>query len=207
MAYIVDDYDDNVMAATTHGMLSRDDMSFLKGMSERLLGRGPREFTNKYLGHARDVLTNFDFDLVRRKVRSIRDRFVSRFDVDGIVTIDTIQSVQSARPQMRKYIMAAPRVRDLYRKGRIEGYGEHYEDSDPTRATKYHEAYREVNNGSYVGDDTTDAWMTHLEIADEYGDENLSHMEKVIIRRGWTAISNWLDENDEDPTSMTGAKL
>lgn len=207
MAYLVDDYDSDVMHASTHGMLSRDDMSFLKGMSERLLGRGPREFTNRYLGHARDVLDRFDFDLVRRKVSAIRDRYDDRFDVDDISMISSIQDAQSARPQMRKYLMASPVLRDLYRKGRIEGYGEHYEDLDPTVQTAQYEPYREVNNGSFVGDDDHDAWITHLEIADEWGDENLSPIEKETIRQGWKSIATWLDENDEDPTSMIGAKL
>lgn len=207
MAYIVDEYDDDVMHASTHGMVSREDMSFLKGMSERLLGRGPREFTNRYLGYARDTLERFDFDLVRRKVSAIRDRYKRRFNVDDITLLSTIQDVQSARPQMRKYIMASPRIRDLYQKGRIEGYGDLYEDLDPTVKTAQYEPYREVNNGSYVGDDEHDAWITHLEVADEYGDENLSHMEKVIIRRGWKAISDWIDENGEDPTSLAGAQL
>ena len=207
MAYIVDEYDDDVMHATTHGMLSRDDMSFLKGMSERLLGRGPREFANRYLGHAKEALANFDFDLVRRKVRSIRDRYDKRFVVDGITMLLDIKDSQSAKPQMRNYIMASPRIRDLYKKGRIEGYGDLYEDLDPTVKTAQYAPFREINNGSYVGDDSGDAWITHLEIADEYDDENLSHMEKLIVRRGWSAISDWLDENDEDPTSLTGAKL
>ena len=62
-------------------------------------------------------------------------------------------------------------------------------------------------NGSFVGDDDHDAWVTHLDVMDENGFEELSPIEKLIIRRGWDAISEWLDENDEDPTSLTGARL
>lgn len=205
MAYMVDDYDPHVMTASTYGMVTRDDMSFLNRLNQRI--EPFRNTASRYLRRSVEMFENFDFEGVRNRLKSIDSRWRDRFGTDEICLLDTIKSLQGARPKMRKYAMAMPRLRDLYLKGRVEGFGDRYEMHDRTSKHEHYQEYREVMSGSFVGDDDHDAWVTYMDVFDENGFEELSPIEKIIIRRGWDSISQWLDENDEDPTSLTGTKL
>lgn len=205
MGYIVEDYDPDVIHASTFGMVTRDDMSFLGQLNE---STAPiRDTASRYLRRSAELFENFDFEGIRDKLASVGSRWKARFATDAIVELSSIQDLQGARPRMRKYAMAMPRLRELYLKGRVEGFGDKFEMDDRIADTTLYKEYREVMNGSFVGDDQHDAWVTHLDVMDENGYEELSPIEKIIVRRGWDAIAEWLDENDEDPTSMTGAKL
>lgn len=206
MAYIVTGSDGD-LHASMHGLVTRDDLSFVKRLSDRVSSRGPGEVGSKYLQASKQIFENFDFAGMRDRVRSMRDRFMGKFEADDIAAVMSIATAQNARPKMRRYLMAMPRLRTLYSKGRVEGYGELYEDEDPTVQNEQYGVYREVNNGAYVPTEDEDRWITHFGIDDENGLEELSQYEKVIIRQGWSAISDYLDENDEDPTSLVGAKL
>lgn len=204
---MVDDYDYDVMQSMTHGMVTREDMSFLRRSQEDLLGGRTGGFVNKYIDAAKGLLDTFDFEGIRSKVNRYRDRFSKRFKQDEISDINIVLDVQNARPKLRGYIMAMPRLRDLYLKGRVEGYGKHYEMQDRTSTAHQVQEYREVMNGAFTGTEEKDEFTTYLDVFDDQGYEALSTMEKIIIRRGWDSIAQWLDENDEDPTSPSGSKL
>lgn len=205
MAYLVDDYDSDVMNANTYGMVTREDMSFLQRLNESV--EPFREMSSRYLRKSAEIFDTFDFEAIRNKLKTVSRRWSDRFGSDEISLLSTIQDLQGARPRMRKYAMAMPRLRKLYLQGRCEGFGELYEMEDRIENVELYHEYREVMNGSFVGDDESDAYVTYLDVLDENGYETLSAIEKVIIRQGWDRISEWLDEADEDPTSMVGAKL
>ncbi len=205
MAIIVDDYDNDVMRASTFGMVTRDDMSFLSRLNESVSHIGT--MTSRYLRRSTELFSGFDFEGIRNKLKSVTSRWDNRFSTDDVFELTSISDLQGARPKMRRYAMAMPRLREMYLKGRVEGFGDAFEMTDRIPDTTLYQEYREVMNGSFVGDDDHDAWVTHLDVFDEGGFEELTPIEKIIIRRGWDAIAEWLDENDEDPTSMTGAKL
>lgn len=205
VATIIDDYDSDVIQASTFGMVTRDDMSFLNRLNSSVSSL--REVSSRYLRRSTEIFNNFDFEGIRNRLTSVSKRWQRKFGADDILELSSISDLQGARPRMRRYAMAMPRLRDLYLKGRVEGFGDRYEMNDRITDTRLYREYREVMNGSFVGDDEHDAWVTYLDAIDENGYEELSHIEKVILRRGWDAIAEWLDENDEDPTSMTGAKL
>lgn len=205
MAYLVDDYDEDVTIADTFGMVTREDMSFLNRLNESVSHVG--EVTSRYLRRSAELFQGFDFEGIRDKLKSVSSRWKRRFSTDDLFELRTIDELQGARPRMRKYAMAMPRLRDLYLRGRVEGFGDAYEMTDRISDTKLYKEYREVMNGSFVGDENHDAWITYLDVFDENGYEELSPIEKIIVRRGWNAIAEWLEENDEDPTSMSGAKL
>lgn len=205
MAYLVDDYDPDVMNASTYGMVTREDMSFLQRLNESI--EPFRDMSSRYLRRSAEIFDKFDFEGIRNKLKTVSRRWGDRFGSDEITLLTSIKDLQGARPRMRKYAMAMPRLRKLYLQGRVEGFGELFEMEDRIEDTRLYKEYREVMNGSFVGNDEVDEYVTHLDVLDENGFEELSAIEKVIIRQGWAAISEWLDENDEDPTSMTGAKL
>lgn len=205
MAYLVTDYDSDVMNADTYGMVTREDMSFLQRLNESI--EPFKAMSSRYLRRSAEIFDSFDFEGIRNKLKSVSQRWGDRFGSDEISLLKTINDLQGARPKNRKYAMAMPRLRKLYLQGRVEGFGDLYEMDDRIENTKLFKEYREVMNGSFVGNDEVDEFITYLDVLDDNGYEELSAIEKVIIRQGWDAISQWLDENDEDPTSMTGAKL
>lgn len=205
MAYIVDDYDEDVMHARTFGMVTREDMSFLNRLNESVSHVG--EIGSRYLRRSAELFEGFDFEGIRDKLKSVTVRWKNRFATDEVIELTSISDLQGARPKMRRYAMAMPRLRDLYLKGRVEGFGDNFEMEDRYADHTLYKEYREVMNGAFTGDDDRDEWTTHLDVFDDNGYEELSFEEKLVIREGWASIAQWLDEQDEDPTSMTGAKL
>lgn len=59
----------------------------------------------------------------RKIVRNIR----GVFDENGIVEMDSLSSLQKAKPLMQRYLMANPAVRRLYQRQLIDGYSDSYQ--------------------------------------------------------------------------------
>ncbi|MNY37940.1 hypothetical protein D3C86_1725310 [compost metagenome] len=106
--------------------------------------------------------------------------------------------------------MAEPRTRLLWQQGRLEGYGELYEDDEVGMIGRDHTAYREIMNGAYVSDHIPDEdhFVTYLLVQDEHGDEPVTFNEKEMTRHGtWAAQRGFIDEGKQDPLSPIGNTL
>lgn len=201
MAYLVTNVDDDLIHATTHGIMSRDDLEFLRERVDQAQ-RSASGFVRKYLDVAKDSLARFDFGRLKDRVESMRDRFGRRWDEDRVLSIVDLSGAQNAKPTMRRYIMAMPRVRQLWYQDRLDGYSGLYEDDCPGAIGRDHDTYREVMNGSYVeGEEGEDTFVTYLGVVDDHGDSNLTHLQREAVRRTWNEISAMLDRGGQDPTS------
>lgn len=199
MAYLLSQADNDVIHATTHGLISREDLGFLRDrMSSTVRTMG--SFASKYLSEARDKLEKFDLGRLMDRVEIMRDRFGRRWDEDRILEIVDLSGFQNAKPTMRKYIMAEPRTRRLYHQGRLDGFGNMYVDDAPDCVGREHTAYREVMQGAFVGDEEEDRFITYLGLETEEG-QPLSHTERVAIRRTWVEQRELLNRGKQDPTS------
>jgi hypothetical protein len=201
MAYIVS-ADDDVIHAATHGIMDREDLSFLRDRMDSAM-RSAGNYASSFLKEASTRLANFDLGKLRDRVSGLRDRFGKRWDDDRIVLLSTLTEIQNAKSRMRRYTMAEPRTRRLFQQGRLEGYGKLYEDEEPSAIGRDHTPYREVMNGAYDGSvEDEDRYTTYLEVADEYGDQPLSFDERTSVRHGtWAAQRGFLDEGKQDPVS------
>lgn len=201
MAYIVS-ADDDVIHASTHGIMDRDDLSFLRDRMDTAM-KSAGGYASSFLKAASDKLANFDLGRLRDRVEGLRERFGKRWDDDRIQLLSSISEIQNAKSKMRRYTMAEPRTRLLWQQGRLDCYGDLYEDEEPGSIGREHTAYREVMNGAYVSDvEDEDRYVTYLGIADEHGDQPLSFDEKTSIRHGtWAAQRGFLDEGKQSPIS------
>lgn len=201
MAYLVSTQDDDVIHATTHGIMSRGDLEYLRERVDMAV-RSASGVAARYLNAARDSLARFDFSRLRDSVESMRDRFGRRWDEDRVTPLLDISSQQQAKPTMRGYIMAEPRTRRLYYQGRLDGYSGLYEDDDVGAVGRRHYRYREVMNGSYVEEvEDEDRFVTYPEVMSEHGDAELTKTGKDAVRRTWAEQVEYLERGKQDPTS------
>jgi hypothetical protein len=200
MAYLMDTDDDDVIHATTHGIMSRDDLSFLRERMDSAM-RSAGSYASDFLRSASEKLASFDLGRLRDKVEGMRDRFHKRWEEDRIGPIMNLSAAQNAKSVNRKYTMADTRIRRLYQLGRLDGYGRLYEDEEPGALGRDHTPYREVMNGAHEVVDGEDRFTTFMGVCDEHGDAPLSVIEKHTVRDSWKVLYDLLDQGKQDPTS------
>lgn len=203
MAFLVSNADSDAIHSFTHGVLSRDDLSYFRNRVHEA-ARTATGYASKYLERARETLENFDLSGLRRSVDRLRERFGKRWDEDRITALLTVPSLRDAKPTMRRYAMAMPRLRTLYMKGRVEGYDGDFQNDEPGFVGVMHDDYRNVMTGSYIGNEEEDRWITHLMPDDE---EALDHFEREYVRETWCFQDLVLDEGIHDTTSRIGNTL
>lgn len=99
-----------------------------------------------------------------------------------------------ARGVMRKYIMANPKVDELFNRNILEGYATtDYQHSN--MPLEYRKEYQEVIDGIIQDDGTSTDYM-------ESDDTWLSLHEQQAVLRTWDQMATMLI-NDEDPTAST----
>lgn len=204
MAYILGDGDADVIHASTHGMMSRNDLDFFRDRIDRTV-RTAGSFASRYLQRAKDALDNFDFTSIRDRVENMRDRFGKRWDEDRILPLVDLGDFQNAKPMNRAIVMAHPRYRKLWYEGRVDGYDGLYLDDERDSIGREHDMYRKIYNGSYAesveGEDT---FVTYLGIADEKtGVEDFTQTQKETARDNHITLDELLNRGKQDPGSPT----
>lgn len=202
MAFLVSSGDSDAMHAFTHGIMSRDDLSYFKDRVESA-SRTATGYAAKFLDRARESLENLDLGGLRRSVDRLRERFGARFDEDRICSLISIPSLRDAKPTNRRYVMAMPRLRELYMKERCSGYEGDFINDEPGFVGVLHDDYRAVMNGAFV-ETKEGGWVTHLSGKD---DPELDHFEREMVRDTWAFIDQTLDEGVHDLTCKYGSYL
>lgn len=207
MAYIVSDGDADVIHASTHGMMSRNDLEFFRDRLDKV-ARSAGNFASRYLGRAKEALDNFDFSSIRDRVEGMRSRFGKRWDEDRILPLVDLSDFQNAKPRMRAIVMAHPRYRALWYKGQADGYDGLYEDDERNSIGREHDLYREIWNGVHVeGEEGEDTFVTYLGVMDEYGDAKFNQNEKDDSRDTHRTLDEILNRGKQDPGSLVRKTL
>lgn len=207
MAYIVSDGDADVIHASTHGMMSRNDLEFFRDRVDKV-ARSAGNFASRYLNRAKEALDNFDFSSIRDRVEGMRNRFGRRWDEDRILPLVDLGDFQDAKPMNRAVVMAFPRYRKLWYEGRADGYDGLYEDDERDSIGREHDMYREIYNGVYVeGEEGEDTFVTYLGVVDEYGDAKFNIVEKDDARWTHRTLEEILNRGKQDPGSPTRKTL
>lgn len=207
MAYLIDaETDDRTLHATTHGMLSRSDIGFFRERVSRNV-KYAANYVNDYLKEAKDLIDNFDFDVLRDKVEAVRDRFGKRWDEDRIMRLTSLADLQQAKPKMQRYLMANPRVRKLFYGNKVNGYNGAFYSDEPGLYGNEHSDYRNVMQGGYVGTDDEDRFVTYLDVLHDDSDDVLTFNERLVIREAWALMDAELDAGGQDPTSPSKTTL
>lgn len=126
---------------------------------------------------------------------------------DVIRPLVTIEDFQTAQPQMQRWIMANPVVREQYNKQTCDGYSGVYVDDFPNTVGEKHYDYRRVMDGVIqVDDEGNDKVIFYAEDLAP-GDKNLTHHDKRPILKSWSIVERMFREGHEDPTNASGGYL
>lgn len=209
MAFLIsEDMDDRVIHASIHGIVDRAGLNYYRDRL-RDVSRTVTGISKKFIDRASAYLEDFDLDGIRDGLHALRDRWGKRWDVDRISDITGISDIQQAKSIMRRWIMANPRIRKLWREEKIYGFaGEFINSWDTSEYTDLSD-YRKVMQGAYVGTDHEDLFITYLDVLEEVGDdvETLSFIERETIRAAWALAEEHLNNGLQDPTSPFKAML
>lgn len=126
---------------------------------------------------------------------------------DYIQPLTTFEQMQTASPVMQRWIMAHPRVKQLYTNQNIDGYSNTYQNVFGQGVGKDDYNYRLVMSG-VLQDDGETAWRTFYNNDDLVeGDRRLNHYEKVAIINTHEAIDYLLEKNPYDFTLTSEALM
>jgi hypothetical protein len=119
----------------------------------------------------------------------------------------SVGAAQQAPDAMVRWMMANPRIRSLYHDGRVEGYGDRYNDIQPNCVGEEQYDYRRVMDGMIVNTETGSHYTTyHEEIIPD--DVVLNTLEKMSIRLSWDIVNKEIEDgNMDDPTSEWNALI
>ena len=129
------------------------------------------------------------------------------WQVDAIRPLVSVAECQWAPPTMQRYIMAHPKIRQLYHDQRIEGFQGTYVDLWPEDTGPAHYDYRRLKNGVVEWDD--DNHWTATTFFDELapGDRELSTFEQDALETTTLSILTHFRAGKDDPTSRWNSSL
>lgn len=133
-----------------------------------------------------------------RKVQSI-------WETDAIRVLSTIGEFQNAPQSMRRFLMAEPTVRTMWKDQLLDGY----DDAMAVTRDESNEdllEYCQVMDGEMIetpdDDDYAYKFISfHDDILDDEPNLRITHEEKMDIRDSWDNLRNHVLYGDEDPTS------
>ena len=199
--------DEDVMHARTHGIMSSSDLNFFRDRAERS-AREVGHFRSAFMQESFDAIATFDLADLRDRVDASNTRFEHRWQDNIVRELSSLDDFRHAMSINRRYLMSDPRVRKLHIAGRIDGFGDLYNDEDPTASPMEHQANREVITGSHEIDaEGRDAWRSCLGTVDENGDQTLRFLQRGIVRDNRVRLHEILDKGGLDPTSVLGKTM
>lgn len=102
---------------------------------------------------------------------------------------------------MMRYIMSLPKVDELYRNQRLDGYSDVYVDPEPDNYGKERHHYMAAMTGVIDCNDDEDSYATFYSFGDEVIDRELSFIEQETILDTWESVQRLMAEG-KDPTDL-----
>ena len=146
--------------------------------------------------------TGFDQAMAMREQVHRATRHV--LDDDDFRYLDDLLGIQLAKPKMRRYLMADPTLRQMYREKRLSGWDNTIDDdlSVPVNETP---EYLHVTNNVLIGDKFTTTSNDLLDLYEEK--ESLTLTDKTEIMLTWDRAKAIIQLDKLAPTSPHGATL
>lgn len=183
---------------TTTGWLADRSMALRDCISSTAMG---------WLDKARSFVNVIDTSSAIQALRNITVKQDSMWNTNNVYQCSSIEQIQTANPVMQRYIMAEPRLRDMFFKSSVEGYADSYTNFHGDAIGVKHYDYRRVVDGMLMEqpDETYQVSTFYEEIPE--GDSELTLHQKVDLLRTWNLVNVALDANEMDPTSPVGNML
>lgn len=158
-----------------------------------------------------DQIKTIDYDRVKDFTRAIGRKLFSFWESDDcIIPLTSLVDLQFPPQNMIRWLMANPKVRDMYHQKMVAGYDENYTDLAPGESGEAHLDYRMVMHGMEYEDKDGDVCYTSYEdVFDEPENsvEFLSLSERLDIVEAWDLTNKYLDLMEDDPTSQYSGML
>lgn len=194
----------DIMDVFAGGHLDNNTMQWLQDRNQSVLST-VTGYAREFFQQAQNLYTMVSASDAAMVLRNLRKKKEDSWSFD-IVPLVTLESLQTANPYMQRWIMAQPELRQRYLYQEVEGYGESYTNHHGEAIGERHLDYRMVMDGVVTYDENQFGYTQyHNNLAD--GDRELTTFEKVDILRTWNVVQRYLDEGEDDPTSVVGAKL
>lgn len=179
----------------------------MQDASQRIVGAG-----QQFFNQARDLYDRFAGEAAIRKAKAAKRAMGSLWDDNEVRTLSNVEELQAANNVMRRWVMANPMIRDMYKKQQIEGYDTLYKDPFPDEASgEDNYDYRRVMNGiveEFVDTDGEDNWRATTWIEDLLPeDHELDFLDQNEVLCTWEALENIVRRRKDDPTSRFNAEL
>ncbi|ARV76724.1 hypothetical protein PHABIO_93 [Pseudomonas phage Phabio] len=160
-----------------------------------------------WLDTARSFVQVIDTSSAIQALRNITSKQEGMWNTNNIHQCRTIEELQTANPVQQRYIMAEPRLRDMFLNNSVEGYGDSYTNFQGDAIGIKQFDYRQVTDGIMLEQpDETFVVNTFYETIPD-GDLELTLHQKVDILRNWNMVNVALDAAEMDPTSQVGNML
>jgi len=167
-----------------------------------------QETGNSFFAAAREMYEQVNSSRAMAVATAAKRAVSGLWQGNYIHRLDDIGQMQWANPNMQRWIMANPSIRQRYLDQTIEGYsGTYIGPEDPNIIGESHYDYRRVMNG-IVEESEEHGWTatTYFEEL-QYGDRELHLEEQVDILDTWENILQRIRKGGEDPTSRWNSKL
>ena len=166
----------------------------------------------QYAKRAEDTWKQLYDPSLMSRARSMMRKVGGMFHPNSIISLETLEAVQTAKPVMQRYIMAMPELRKRYHKQRCDGYSESYFDYEPGLVGEAHYDWRRVNNGmvnfttNEEGEEVN--WVASMYPDDlREGDAELEFDQQVSILDSAWRVAYAAILKRMDPTDVFNGKL
>lgn len=163
-------------------------------------------FGSQIMTTAYNAFDSFNSSDALRLARAATRGVMNVWNVDTIRPLNTMGEFQWAGPNMQRWIMAEPTVREMYHDGAVEGYDGSYYDMQPNAIGENHYDYRRVMNGIVELDGDDWKYTTYLEDL-EGDDRELDIDEQADILLCWENLRSHIEDKGDDPTSRWNSGL
>jgi len=195
-------YGVDLMDIACGGFLDNQTTNWLQQRSEALMGTVSATTAN-WLNKARTFYTTISESDAMQALRNLTAKADLSWKGNNIHLCNSIEQIQAANPIMQRYIMAMPRLRDMFLNDSVEGYSGSYENYHGDAIGLTHFDYRRVMDEIVEVHDDHFTYNKFYELIPDQ-DKELEFFEKVDIIRTWNLANQALDAGEMDPTSPIG---
>jgi hypothetical protein len=154
-----------------------------------------------FFERARSVFEENYNENAMARLEAVRRNLRRTWDDDDIRPLRSVEELQAAKPRMQRWVMANPFVRNLYKQGRVFGYGDSYIDHKRQGVGKDHYDYRLATNGFATFNDVDGYCATTYMEELLPGDTHPTFSEQIDIFDTWLQTEHHLLVGRRDVTS------
>lgn len=195
----------DLMDIACGGFLDNHTTNWLTQRSEALMSTVSAT-TQNWFNKARTFYTTIAESDAIQALRNMTVKADVSWKGNNIHFCNSIEQLQVANPIMQRYIMAEPRLRDMYLNDSVEGYVGSYENFHGDAIGVSHYDYRRVTDGIVMVHDDHAVVNEFYELIPD-SDKELDIFQKADIIRTWNMVNRALDACEMDPTSPIGNLL